>query len=78
MIIELYIFSVFILSGFLQTVTGFGYAIITAPLLALVLEAKETVMLVMVTGLIIRLFLIRVIKKDGSFKAIFPLITASV
>ncbi len=42
MIIELYIFSVFILSGFLQTVTGFGYAIITAPLLALVLEAKET------------------------------------
>lgn len=78
MIIELYIFSVFILSGFLQTVTGFGYAIITAPLLALVLETKETVMLVMVTGLIIRLFLIRVIKKDGSFKAIFPLITASI
>jgi uncharacterized protein len=78
MLIELYIFSVLILSSFLQTVTGFGYAIITAPLLALVLGPKETVMLVMLTGLIIRLFLIRATKKEGSFKAIAPLITASV
>ncbi|MDR3563327.1 MAG: sulfite exporter TauE/SafE family protein [Negativicutes bacterium] len=78
MLIELYIFFVFVLSSFLQTVTGFGYAIITVPLLALVLGAKETVMLVIVTGLIIRLFLLRVIKKEGSFKAIMPLITASV
>ena len=77
-ITELYIFSVFIVSGFLQTVTGFGYALITAPLLAFVLEAKETVMLVMTTGFIIRLFLIRVIKNHGSFKTILPLITASV
>jgi uncharacterized protein len=78
MVIELYIFLVFVLSSFLQTVTGFGYAIITAPLLALVLGAKETVMLVMLTGLITRLFLIRATKKEGSFKAIMPLITASV
>lgn len=76
--IEIYIFIVFILSSFLQTTTGFGYAIITAPLLALVLGAKETVMLVMLTGLITRLFLIRVIKNTGSFKAISPLITASI
>jgi len=33
---ELYIFTVFILSSLMQTATGFGYAIITAPLLALV------------------------------------------
>jgi len=77
-ITEVYIFSVFILSSFLQTVTGFGYAIITAPLLALVLGAKETVMLVMLTGLIIRLFLIRATRNHGSFKTILPLITASV
>ncbi|HWR42265.1 sulfite exporter TauE/SafE family protein [Sporomusa sp.] len=75
---EIYIFIVLILSSFLQTTTGFGYAIITAPLLALVLGAKETVMLVMLTGLIVRLFLIRAIKNEGSFKAILPLITASV
>lgn len=78
MIIEIYIFAVLILSSFLQTVTGFGYAIITAPLLALALGAKATVMLVMLTGLIIRLFLMRAIKNEGSFKAIFLLITASI
>lgn len=78
MLIESYIFIVLILSSFLQTTTGFGYAIITAPLLALVLGAKETVMLVMLTGLIIRLFLMRAIKNEGNFKAIFSLITASV
>lgn len=78
MISDVYIFIVFIISSFLQTVTGFGYAIITAPLLALVLGAKETVMLVMVTGLIIRLFLIGAAKNEGSFKAILPLISASI
>lgn len=75
---EVYIFAVFILSSFLQTATGFGYAIITAPLLALVLEPKETVMLTMLTGLLIRLLMMRTTKHDGSFKAIMPLITASV
>jgi len=59
-------------------VTGFGYAIITAPLLALVLGAKETVMLVMLTGLVIRLFLVRATRNQGSFKAILSIVTASV
>ena len=52
MLVGLYVFMVFILSSFMQTATGFGYAIITAPLLALVLEPKETVMVTMLTGLI--------------------------
>lgn len=62
----------------MQTATGFGYAIITAPLLALVLNPKDTVMLTMLTGLIIRLFMLKATLKNGSFKAIFPLITASI
>lgn len=78
MLIGLYIFTVFILSSFLQTVTGFGYAIITAPLLALVLDPKETVMVTMLTGLIIRLMMIKTTRNDGSFKAISPLIMASI
>ena len=77
-ITELYVFFVIFLSSFLQTTTGFGYAIITAPLLALVLGAKLTVMLVMVTALIICIFLLRATRNQGSFKAIAPLITASV
>lgn len=78
MLLGLYIFIVFILSSFLQTVTGFGYAIITAPLLALVLDPKETVMMTMLTGLIIRLMMIKTTRNDGSFKAISPLIMASI
>lgn len=78
LLIEAYVFIVLVISSFLQTATGFGYAIITAPLLALVLGPKETVMLTMLTGLIIRLFMMKAAKHDGSFKAILPLIAASI
>lgn len=78
MLAEVYLFFVFMLSSFLQTTTGFGFAIITAPLLALVVDAKETVMLVMITGLMVKLLLLRVIKDEGSFTDILPLMTAGV
>ena len=77
-ITEIYIFLVFILSSFLQTVTGFGYAIITAPLLALVLGAKETVMLVMLTGFIIRLFLVGATRNQGSYRTILFIVVSSI
>lgn len=77
-ITEAYIFLVILLSSFLQTTTGFGYAIITAPLLALALSAKVTVMLVMITAIIICVFLLRATKNQGSFKAIAHLLTASI
>jgi len=75
---EIYVLIVLMLSSFLHTVTGFGFVIITAPLLALALEAKETVMLVVTTSFIVMLFILRAAKKEGSFKAIFPLIGAAV
>lgn len=78
MLVGVYVFMVFILSSFMQTATGFGYAIITAPLLALVLEPKETVMITMLTGLIIRLMMMKTTQHDGSFKAISPFIIASL
>jgi uncharacterized protein len=78
MLLNLYVFIVFVLSSFLQTTTGFGYAIITAPLLALALGSKETVMLTMLTGLLLRLFMLRVTRNDGSFKEIMPLTLASI
>jgi len=76
--LELYIIAVLVLSSFLQTITGFGFAIITVPLLAFVLGAKETVMLVMLTGLIVKLFLLPSIKEEGSYKAVLPLSIASI
>lgn len=78
MLTQVYIFAVMIVSSFMQTVTGFGYAIITAPLLALALGPKDTVMLTILTGFIVRLFMLRATKNDASFKAIYPLIMAAV
>ena len=75
---DIYVIIVLMLSSFLHTITGFGFVIITAPLLALVLEARETVMLVMITSLIVMLFILRSAKKEGSFKTIFPLIRAAI
>jgi hypothetical protein len=76
--IEAYIFLVFVVSSFMQTVTGFGYAIITAPLLAFVLGAKDTVMLVMLTGMILRLFLVYATRDKGNYSTILPIFAASV
>lgn len=77
MLIEIYIFLVFVLSSFMQTVTGFGYAIITAPLLAFALGAKDTVMLVMLTGMFIRLFVVYASRDKGNYTAILPIFLAS-
>lgn len=74
----IYVATVMLLASFLQTVTGFGYAIITAPLLALVLAPKAAVMLVMVTGLVMRLFMLRAVHTIGDFRSIAPLTFASI
>ena len=77
MLTEISLFFIFMSAGFLQTVTGFGYAIIAAPLLALVLGIKETVILTMITGYIAMLFLLRAIKNEGSYSAVGFLVLAS-
>jgi len=75
---DIYVIIVLMLSSFLHTITGFGFAIITAPLLALALEARETAMLIVTTSIIVMLFILRAAKKEGNFKAIFPLVGAAV
>ena len=78
MLIEIYLFFVFVTAAFLQTVTGFGYALVTAPLLALVLDIKDTVMLTMLTGFISTLFLLQEVKGQGSYSDVLPLISSSL
>lgn len=78
MIVEIYVFCVVIFSNFLQVTTGFGYAIVTTPLLAMVLPPKESVMLTMTTGLIARMSMLRVISGSGNFSDIKPLLMTSV
>lgn len=78
MFIELYVFFVVTFSNFLQATTGFGYAIVTTPLLAMVLPPKESVMLTMTTGLIGRLSMLKIINGAGSFNDIKPLLLTSL
>lgn len=78
--VDLYFFVIMIVSAFLQTVTGFGFAIMTAPLLALVLGAKLTIMITLVASLLVKIIiLVRNGGADsGSFKDIWLLMVASL
>lgn len=78
MFLEIYVFIVVAFSNFLQATTGFGYAIVTTPLLAMMLPPKESVMLTMTTGLIARLSMLKVISGAGSFSDIKPLLLTSI
>lgn len=73
-----YLFAVFLAAGFLQTVTGFGYGLVAAPLLALVLDIKDTVMLTMLTAVISVLLLMRGVRNQGSFAELTVLLPASL
>lgn len=78
MFLEIYVFCVVVFSNFLQATTGFGYAIVTTPLLAMVLPPKESVMLTMTTGLIGRMSMLKVISGSGNFSDVKPLLMTSV
>ncbi len=54
------IFTIIFFSSFLQTITGFGYALAAAPLLALVMSPKDAVMFVLFTGIITKLALLSI------------------
>lgn len=74
----LYVFAITAFSSFLQTITGFGYALAAAPLLAFFMDPKEAVMLVLTTGLITKIMLLTGTKNGGRFKDIVPLFLASL
>jgi len=73
-----YLFAVFVAAGFLQTVTGFGYGLVAAPLLALVLDIKDTVMLTLLTGVISIVLLMRDVRGKGSYAELSVLLPASL
>lgn len=77
---EIYLFLIITLSAFLQTTTGFGFAIATAPLLALVLGPKVTVMITLVASLVVKLMILRVSSGPGagSFREIWQMALASM
>ena len=73
-----YVFFVTFFSGFLQTLTGFGYALSAAPLLTLVMSPKEVVMYILLTGLLIKGALVYQTRGQGQFRQILPIFLASI
>lgn len=74
----LLIFLSVLFAGFLQTITGFGYALAAVPLLMFFLSPKDAVMLVLITGVFLKALMIVRTRADGDFRAIMPLFFASV
>lgn len=73
-----FVFTITAFASFLQTITGFGYALAAAPLLAFFMDPKEAVMLVMATGLFTKVILLTGKKIQGNFTDIVPLFLASL
>lgn len=74
----LYVFAVILAASVLQTVSGFGFALAAAPLLALALPPKEAVIVVIAIGIIIKGFMVYKTWAEGSFARMFIASVASV
>lgn len=72
------IFFAVMFAGFLQTITGFGYALAAVPLLMFFMNPKDAVMLVLITGVFLKALMIYRTRTDGNFRDIMPLFVASV
>lgn len=73
-----YVLIVVVFSAFLQTLTGFGYALAAAPLLAFAMNPKDVVMFVLFTGLVTKAILAYRTRHQGKTSSIIPIFLASV
>lgn len=74
----LFVFCVVLLAGVVQTVTGFAYALIAVPLLALVTSPREAIVLVLFTGMLMKLVMVYKTWHDGDFSRIWLIFAASL
>jgi uncharacterized membrane protein YfcA len=74
----LYVFIVILAASILQTVSGFGFALAAAPLLALFLPPKEAVIVVIAMGILIKGFMVCKTWHEGSFARMLIASVASV
>jgi uncharacterized membrane protein YfcA len=72
--IELAVSLIFFSAGLIQGVSGFGAALLSMPLLVMVVDVREAVTLSLLNGLIINLFLSVQLKNHLDWRKILPLI----
>ncbi|OGU58217.1 MAG: hypothetical protein A2V66_01455 [Ignavibacteria bacterium RBG_13_36_8] len=73
----LYIALIIFLASFIQGFTGFGFAIISIPLLSLIINIKEAIPLAALAGLIINIFLLAQLNKHIKFSELKSLLIGS-
>ncbi len=76
---EILLISLVVLAGaFIQGFSGFGFALVTMPLLSMIMPVKEAVPLVALCGLIINLWLVIELRQHLEFAEVKYLIAGSV
>jgi len=65
------------LGGFVQGLTGFGVVLVTLPLMALLIDIKTAIPLIILLGLVINLMLIYQLKGHFELKKWLPILIAS-
>ncbi|MGC7871868.1 TSUP family transporter [Desulfosporosinus sp. SYSU MS00001] len=74
----LYIVLVVLMASLLQTLTGFGYALLATPLLTLVLGTKEVVMFTLVTSTLVNVIMICRTAGKARFRQLIVAFVASI
>ena len=74
----LFVFGVILLAGLVQTITGFAYALIAVPLLAFVTSPREAIVLVLFTGMLMKVVMVYKTWDEGDFSRIWLIFAASV
>lgn len=73
-----FVFVVISLAGTVQTVTGFAYALIAVPPLALVTSPREAIALVLFTGMLMKAVMVYKTWQEGDFSRIWLIFAASL
>ncbi len=74
----LFVFCVVLVAGLVQTVTGFAYALIAVPLLAIVTGPREAVLVVLFTGMLMKVVMVYKTWHEGDFSRIGLIFAASL
>ncbi|MDD2401335.1 MAG: TSUP family transporter [Clostridia bacterium] len=75
---SIYIFFIILLAGILQTMTGFGFALVATPLLAFMIDPIEAIAIVLFVGTLTRIFMLYETWNDGKFSHISLIFIASI
>lgn len=73
-----FVFGVILIAGLVQTITGFAYALIAVPLLAIVAGPREAIALVLFTGMLMKSVMVYKTWHEGDFSRIWLIFAASL